>query len=45
MPYKGSKRFYEYAQNLLGGVKKEVGIIELREQKRYYYSKSIILVL
>ena len=26
----GTKRFYELAQNLLGGVIKEVGIIELR---------------
>ena len=41
----GSKRFFEHAQNLLGGVKKEVGIIELRGQKAYYYSKTIILVL
>ena len=24
-PYMGSKGFYEHAQNLLGGVKKEVG--------------------
>ena len=23
VPYMGSKRFYEHAQNLLGGVKKE----------------------
>ena len=36
----GSKRFYEHAQNLLGGVKKEVGIIELRGQKGHYYSKK-----
>ena len=36
----GSKRFYEHAQNLLGGVKKEVGIIELRGQMGYYYSKK-----
>ena len=37
----GSKRFYEHAQNLLGGVKREVGIIELRGQKGYYYSKTL----
>ena len=35
----GSNRFYERAQNLLGGVKKEVGIIEHRGQKGCYYSK------
>ena len=28
----GSKRFYDHAQNLLGGVKKEVDIIELQIQ-------------
>ena len=42
-PYMGSKRFYEHAQNLLGGVKKEVAIIELRGQKGCYIVKSIIL--
>ena len=25
VPYMGPNRFYEHAQNLLGGVKKEVG--------------------
>ena len=25
VPYMGSKRFYEHAQNLLGGVEKEMG--------------------
>ena len=41
----GFKRFYEHAQNLLGGVKKEVGIIELREQKGFYYSKKYYSVI
>ena len=36
----GSKRFYDHGQNLLGGVKKEMGIIELRGQKGYYYIKN-----
>ena len=39
----GSKRFYEHVQNLLGGVKKEVDIIELRGQKGCYIVKSIML--
>ena len=34
----GSKKLYEHAQNLLRGVKKEVGIIELTGQKVYFYS-------
>ena len=34
-----SKQFYEHAQNWLGGVKRGVGIIKLRGQKGYYYSK------
>ena len=41
----GSKRFYEHAQNLLGGVKKEVGIIELGGKRDIIIVKSIILVL
>ena len=41
----GSKRFIEHAQNLLGGVKKEVGIIELRGQKGYYIKKYYISVI
>ena len=44
----GSKRFYEHAQNLFGGVKKEVDIIGPRGQKGYYYSKkyyiSVIII-
>ena len=28
------------SMHMLGGVKKEVGIIELKGQKRYYYSKK-----
>ena len=35
----GSKRFCEQVQNLLGGMKREVVITELRGQKGYYYSK------
>ena len=41
----GLKRFCEHAQNLLGGVKKEVGIIELRGQKGCYYSKLYYIIL
>ena len=41
----GSKRFYEHAQNMLGGVKREVGIIELRGQKGYYYSKMYYIIM
>ena len=41
----GSKRFYEHAQKLLGGVKREVGIIELRGQKGYYYSKKYYIIV
>ena len=44
-PDMGSKRFYEHAQNLLGGVKREVGIIELTEQKEYYYSKMYYIIM
>ena len=44
-PDMGSKRFYEHAQNLLGGVKREVGIIELTEQKEYYYSKMYYVII
>ena len=40
-----SKRFYEHAQNLLGGVKREVGIIELRGQRDIIIIKSIIFFL
>ena len=41
----GSKRFYEHAQNLLGGVKMEVGIIELGGQKGCYYSKKYYIIV
>ena len=40
MPHIGSEKFYKHAQNLLGGVKKEVGSIEFREQEGYYYGKK-----
>ena len=38
----GSKRFYEYAQNLLGGVKKEVGNNTTQGQKGIYYNYTKI---
>ena len=41
----GSKRFYEHAQDLLGGVKREVGIVELRGQKGYYCSKMYYIIM
>ena len=42
----GFKRFYEHDQNLLGGVKREVDIIELKGQKGfYYYSKKYYSVI
>ena len=41
----GLKRFYEHAQNLLGDVKKEVGIIELRGQKGCYHSKLFYIIM
>ena len=40
----GSKRFFEHAQKLLGGVKKKRAIIELRGQKGCYIVKSIIVL-
>ena len=40
----GSKRLYEHAQNLLG-VKKEVGIIEPRGQKGYYYGNLYYIIV
>ena len=39
------KRFHEHAQNLLGGVKRQVGIIEHRGQKGYYYSKKYYIIM
>ena len=40
-PHMGSKRLYEHAQNLLGGMKREVDIIELRGQKGCYIMKVL----
>ena len=41
----GSKRIDEHAQNLLRGVKREVGIIELRGKMGYYYSKMYYIIM
>ena len=40
-----SKKLYEHAQNLLGGVKKELGILNLGGKRDIIIIKSMILVL
>ena len=40
----GSERFCDHAQNLLGGVKREMRIIELRGLKGCYYSKKYYII-